>query len=76
MTGADFYFARPYHSWERGLNEHTNGLIRRFYPKGTDFNLVTEDDIYKLEHILNTRGRPSLQYKSPNEVFLEHLFAT
>ena len=75
MTGADFYFARPYHSWERGLNEHTNGLIRRFYPKGTDFNLVSDEDIARLEHILNTRGRASLGYKSPNEVFMEHLLA-
>ena len=73
ITGADFYFARPYHSWERGLNEHTNGLIRRFYPKGTDFNQVSDDDIAHLEHTLNTRGRPSLSYKSPNDVFLEHL---
>jgi len=75
ITGADFYFARPYHSWERGLNEHTNGLIRRFYPKGTDFNQVSDEDIAQLEHILNTRGRPSLGYKSPNDVFLEHLLA-
>jgi len=73
VTGADFYFARPYHSWERGLNEHTNGLIRRFYPKGTDFNQVNDEDIAQLEHILNTRGRASLGYKSPNDVFLEHL---
>ncbi|HVK54699.1 MAG TPA: IS30 family transposase [Burkholderiales bacterium] len=75
VTSADFYFARPYHSWERGLNEHTNGLIRRFYPKGTDFNQVNDDDIAQLEHILNTRGRASLGYKSPNDVFLEHLLA-
>ncbi|WP_299495212.1 IS30 family transposase [uncultured Shewanella sp.] len=75
MTGADFYFAMPYHSWERGLNEHTNGLIRRFYPKGTDFNLVSDEDIAKLGHILNTRGRASLGYKSPNEAFMEHLLA-
>lgn len=75
ITGADFYFARPYHSWERGLNEHTNGLIRRFYPKGTDFNQVSDAEIAKLEHTLNSRGRKSLGYKSPNDVFLEHLGA-
>jgi IS30 family transposase len=73
LTGADFYFARPYHSWERGLNEHTNGLIRRFYPKGTDFNQVSDEDIARLEHVLNTRGRASLGYRSPNDVFLEYL---
>lgn len=75
ITGADFYFANPYSSWERGLNEHTNGLIRRFFPKGTDFNNVSDEDIAKVEHILNTRGRASLGYKTPNEVFLEHLIA-
>ena len=75
VTGAKVYFARPYHSWERGLNEHTNGLIRRFYPKGTDFNEVSDEDIARLEHILNVRGRKSLGYLSPNEVFLEYLHA-
>ncbi|PAV08375.1 IS30 family transposase, partial [Arsenophonus sp. ENCA] len=52
-----------------------NGLIRRFYPKGTDFNSVTDNEIAELEHILNTRGRKSLGYFSPNEVFLAHLMA-
>ncbi|WP_290607644.1 IS30 family transposase [Arsenophonus sp. ENCA] len=75
ITGANVFFARPYHSWERGLNEHSNGLIRRFYPKGTDFNSVTDNEIAELEHILNTRGRKSLGYFSPNEVFLAHLMA-
>lgn len=75
ITGAGFFFARPYHSWERGLNEHTNGLIRRFLPKGTDFNLVSDEEIARIEHILNTRGRKSLGFRSPNEVFLEHLQA-
>ncbi|MGL4721196.1 MAG: IS30 family transposase [Kluyvera intermedia] len=75
ITGAQVYFARPYHSWERGLNEHTNGLIRRFYPKGTDFSQVSHRKIAELEHILNTRGRKSLGYRSPNEVFLTHLLA-
>lgn len=75
ITGAPVYFARPYHSWERGLNEHTNGLIRRFYPKGTDFNLVSDEDIARLEHILNTRWRKSLGFYSPNEIFLAYLQA-
>ncbi|WP_145484798.1 IS30 family transposase [Yersinia aldovae] len=75
ITGAPVYFARPYHSWERGLNEHTNGLIRRFYPKGTDFNQVTHHKVAALEHRLNTRGRKCLGYRSPNEVFLTHLQA-
>jgi len=76
MMGADFYFAKPYSSWERGLNEHTNGLIRRFLPKGTDFNLVSDEEIAKIEHILNTRGRASLGYYSPYDIFMQHLNAT
>ena len=75
LTGARFFFARPYHSWERGLNEHSNGLIRRFFPKGTDFNQVSDKQIAKLEHTLNTRGRKSLGFRTPNEVFLEYLQA-
>jgi len=73
LTGADFYFARPYRSCDRGLNEHTNGLIRRFFPKGTDFNLVTDQEIAQVEHTLNSRGRKSLGYYSPNDVFLKQL---
>jgi IS30 family transposase len=75
ITGADFFFANPYHSWERGLNEHTNGLLRWFFPKGTDFNLISDEEIARVEHILNTRARKSLGFRTPNEVFLEHLLA-
>nr|WP_257129695.1 hypothetical protein [Piscirickettsia salmonis] len=75
ITEADFYFARPYRSCDRGLNEHTNGLIRRFLPKGTDFNEVSDKEIAKIEHTLNTRRRASLNYCSPNHVFLEYLMA-
>lgn len=75
ITGAGFFFAQPYHSWERGLNEHTNGLLRWFFPKGTDFNQISDEDIARIEHILNTRGRKSLGFRTPNEVFLEHLQA-
>ncbi|QGO67260.1 Transposase, IS30 family [Piscirickettsia salmonis] len=67
--------ARPYRSCDRGLNEHTNGLIRRFLPKGTDFNEVSDKEIAKIEHTLNTRRRASLNYRSPNHVFLEYLMA-
>ena len=46
---ADFYFAAPYHSWERGLNEHTNGLVRQYCPKGTNFRKVTEEQVQAVE---------------------------
>ncbi|WP_238358276.1 IS30 family transposase [Piscirickettsia salmonis] len=52
ITEADFYFARPYRSCDRGLNDHTNGLIRRFLPKGTDFNEISDKEIAKIEHYI------------------------
>ena len=75
ITNADFYFAKPYSSWERGLNEHTNGLIRRFLPKGTDFNDVSDQELSRIEHILNTRGRECLGFYSPYDIFMQHLNA-
>lgn len=70
LTGGDCYFATPYHSWERGLNEHTNGLIRQDIPKGTEFKNVTNDEIKKIQKMLNTRPRNVLKYKTPEEAFL------
>ena len=75
ITNADFYFAKPYSSWERGLNEHTNGLIRRFLPKGTDFNDISDQELSRIEHILNTRGRECLGFYSPYDIFMQHLNA-
>jgi IS30 family transposase len=63
------YFAKPYRSWQRGLNEHTNGLIREYYPKGTDFNAVSDVKIRVLQNKLNLRPRKVLNYKAPEEVF-------
>ncbi|MFM6630273.1 MAG: IS30 family transposase [Microcystis panniformis] len=63
------FFANPYHSWERGLNEHTNGLIREFYPKSTNFKIVKEDDFQKVVNLINHRPRKSLDYRTPYEVF-------
>jgi len=65
------YFANPYHSWERGLNEHTNGLIRQFYPKSTNFKIVKEEDFQKVVHLINHRLGNSLDYRTPHEVFFE-----
>ncbi len=67
--GAGFYFATPYHSWERGLNEHTNGLVRQYFPKGTDFRQVTEAQVRAVEDRLNHRPRKVLGYRTPAEVF-------
>lgn len=64
-----FYFARPYHSWERGANENTNGLIRQYIPKGTDFSELTEEQIREVEWKLNNRPRKSLGYLTPLEYY-------
>ena len=70
-TGTNVYFAHPYHSWERGTNENTNGLVRRYFPKGTDFTLVSEEEIARVEYALNTRPRKRLGYRTPLAVFNE-----
>ncbi|MGH7240242.1 MAG: IS30 family transposase [Candidatus Saccharimonadales bacterium] len=66
---ASFFFATPYHSWERGLNEHTNGLIRQYFPKGQSLDEVTQNDLDRVENLLNKRPRKVLQYSTPIEVF-------
>ena len=66
---SDGYFAHPYHSWERGLNENTNGLIRQFFPKGKDLSEVTDADIQRVMDKLNNRPRKCLGFKTPNQVF-------
>lgn len=63
------YFAHPYHSWERGLNENMNGLIRQYLLKGTSFDSLTQEDIQKIMDKLNNRPRKCLGYKTPNQVF-------
>lgn len=68
-TGAKVYFAHPYHSWERGTNENTNGLVRWYFPKGTDFTKVSKEEIARVEYALNTRPRKRFGYLTPLEVF-------
>lgn len=63
------YFCKPYHSWEKGTVENTNGLIRRYLPKKTDFSQVTPRQIKNIEHALNNRPRKCLNYQTPNEAF-------
>jgi transposase, IS30 family len=72
-TGMKYYFATPYHSWERGTNENGNGLIRRFFPKKTDFNMVSHQKIKKVQDWINHRPLKCLNYKTPHEVFHEEL---
>jgi IS30 family transposase len=67
--GADNYFAHPYCSWERGLNENHNGLIRQYLPKGMALNKVTAKKIRVIQNKLNNRPRKLLDYKTPNEVY-------
>lgn len=67
--GIKIYFAHPYSSWERGINENTNGLIRQYFPKGMDLNEVTQEDIKFVMDRLNNRPRKSRGNKTPNQLF-------
>ncbi len=65
------FFVHPYSSWERGSNENLNGLIRRFFPKKTDFQTITDEEIRRVEYLLNPRPRKRFGWKTPYEVFYE-----
>jgi IS30 family transposase len=68
---ANFYFAHPYSSWERGTNENTNGLIRQYFPKNRDFTTITQQEINMAMERLNNRPRKRLGYQTPNQVFFK-----
>lgn len=68
---ADFYFAHPYASWERGLCENTNGLVRQYFPKKSEFSKITDKQINQVVMRLNNRPRKTLGYRTPNEVFFK-----
>ncbi len=68
QLGVSCFFATPYHSWERGLNEHTNGLVRQYLPKKTDFLNLSEEVVWAIEDKLNNRPRKVLSYRTPMEV--------
>ena len=70
-SGMTVYFAYPYHSWERGTNENTNGLLRQYFPKSYDFNLITQQELAHVVRLLNDRPRKRLGFKSPRQVFLK-----
>lgn len=65
----DFYFAKPHHPWERGSNENCNRLIRQFYPKGTDFTNISDENIQNVENIINNRPRKRHGFLSPIQIF-------
>jgi IS30 family transposase len=69
--GLSCFFANPYHSWERGLNEHTNGLLRQFFPKGTNFKIVKPQTLRWAVDLINHRPRKSLDYRTPHEVLCQ-----
>jgi IS30 family transposase len=68
-TGMLCYFANPYHSWERGTNENTNGLIREYFPKKTDFTIIPDEEIQFVQDLLNNRPRKRLGYIKPSELW-------
>jgi transposase, IS30 family len=71
--GMQTYFADPYCSWQRGTNESANGLIRRYFPKGTDFQLVSQGAVNEVVARLNSTPRKVLGYQTPLEVFTAHM---
>ena len=68
---ARFFFAHPYAAWERGLNENTNGLVRQYFQKGTDFTHITQQQVQQIMNKLNRRPRKALGYRTPIQAFLE-----
>jgi len=68
-TGLSCFFAHPYHSWERGANENANGLLREYFPKKTDFDTISDEELAEVEHRLNSRPRKRLGYMTPLEAW-------
>lgn len=74
-TNVTVYFAHPYSPWERPTNENSNGLIRDYFPKGTDFNTVTKKELKKVQNQLNERPRKILDMCTPKEVFAQYVLS-
>jgi IS30 family transposase len=71
-TGVPIYFADPYSSWQRGTNERHNGLLRQFFPKGTNFDEITQEELDEMTDYWNNRRRKILGYKTPLQVWTEN----
>jgi IS30 family transposase len=71
--GLEVYFALPHRPWQRGTNENTNGLLRQFFPKGTDFSRISHQEVARVERLLNERPRKRLGYRSPAEILAKRL---
>ena len=74
QLGIDYYFARPYHSWERGSNENLNGLVRQYFKKSSDFRPITQEQVKAVEDKLNNRPRKRFNYEKPIFVMEKLLF--
>lgn len=68
-TGLTVYYAHPYHSWERGANENANGLLREYFPKKTDFDTISDEELASVEYLINTRPRKRLGWMTPLEAW-------
>jgi IS30 family transposase len=71
--GLEVYFAQPYAPWQRGTSENTNGLLRQFFPKGTDFTQVSHREVARVEKLINERPRRRLGYRTPSEVLAKRM---
>ena len=72
IAGLTVYFAHPYHSWERGTNENTNGLLRQYFPKGANFAKITQAELDKVVEEINNRPRKRLNWRTPQKIMKRH----